>query len=215
MWERSCVGCDTPGPRVCAACAAWDRGPRRTTAPAFVSEAWTLEPYASGLGRVITRSKGAPDRALALQVARVLARRACADPHTASLLYTATCVSWIPSPWTRRLRRGFALSAILATELAAVSTAPVTRLLSLSPGARQATAGRTARARNLRGRVRTVDKPVQGTILLVDDVLTTGATASRCAEELLGAGADRVNLITVCRAMNADDRETPHDVRIL
>ena len=37
-------------------------------------------------------------------------------------------------------------------------------------------------------------------ILLVDDVLTTGATAMSCAETLMAAGAESVSLLTVCRA---------------
>lgn len=37
-------------------------------------------------------------------------------------------------------------------------------------------------------------------VLLVDDVLTTGATATSCAHALLEAGAEAVSLLTVCRA---------------
>ena len=37
-------------------------------------------------------------------------------------------------------------------------------------------------------------------VLLVDDVLTTGATATDCAEALLAAGAAEVMLLTACRA---------------
>jgi predicted amidophosphoribosyltransferase len=37
-------------------------------------------------------------------------------------------------------------------------------------------------------------------ILLVDDVFTTGATVSACAETLLGAGASSVFVLTLARA---------------
>jgi ComF family protein len=43
-------------------------------------------------------------------------------------------------------------------------------------------------------------------ILLVDDVLTTGATASECARELLEAGAQRVWVVTPARALGGDAR---------
>ena len=37
-------------------------------------------------------------------------------------------------------------------------------------------------------------------VLLIDDVLTTGATAVSCAQALLDAGAERVCLLTACHA---------------
>ena len=36
-------------------------------------------------------------------------------------------------------------------------------------------------------------------ILLIDDVITTGATVSECTKVLLKAGAERVDVLTVCR----------------
>jgi len=42
---------------------------------------------------------------------------------------------------------------------------------------------------------------VAGAVLLVDDVLTTGATAAACAQALLRAGADRVDVLTAARSL--------------
>ena len=44
---------------------------------------------------------------------------------------------------------------------------------------------------------------VSGAVLLVDDVLTTGATAGACADGLLGGGAARVGLLTAARAVSS------------
>ena len=62
---------------------------------------------------------------------------------------------------------------------------------------------RRQRRLNLRGAFAVVQPgPIQGrTILLVDDVMTTGTTAGECARVLLRAGAKQVFVATVARAI--------------
>ncbi len=43
-------------------------------------------------------------------------------------------------------------------------------------------------------------EPTSGVVVLVDDVLTTGATAGACARALVSAGADAVHVVTFARA---------------
>ena len=63
--------------------------------------------------------------------------------------------------------------------------------------------GRQQRLKNIKGafKVKNPEKVIAKKLLLVDDVYTTGATVNECARVLLKAGAERVDVLTVARAM--------------
>lgn len=104
----------------------------------------------------------------------------------------------VPAWWGRRLRRGFDHADLLARQLALLSSSRrVSALRRLRPGT-QAGRTRTERLSLPRGTF-SVRRPVSGHVLLVDDVLTTGATARACARALRAAGASAVSLLTVAR----------------
>lgn len=67
---------------------------------------------------------------------------------------------------------------------------------------RQSTTGRRERAGNVRGVFRWDGEPLRGrNVVLVDDLVTTGATAASCAGVCLAAGAGRVTAVSLARAL--------------
>lgn len=111
----------------------------------------------------------------------------------------------VPLHWTRLWRRGFNQSALLASEVATRLARPLdVRSLVRS----RATPSQTARdgkerLLNVRGAfgVRRPGRVAGRRILLVDDVMTTGATANECARALISAGAARVDVLTLARVI--------------
>jgi ComF family protein len=105
----------------------------------------------------------------------------------------------VPLYWLRRLQRGFNQAELLARGLSRRTGIPVVRALGrLRPTPAQAGLSNSARRQNVSQAFRA--RGVQGKrILLIDDVMTTGATAASCAAALKQAGARRVSLLTVAR----------------
>lgn len=108
----------------------------------------------------------------------------------------------MPLHWLRRWRRGFNQSALLAKEIARRCGIPVMHAVSRTRSTLPQTGlTNAARRANVRGAFAVWRRRrVEGLrILLVDDVMTTGATASACALALKRAGAKYVALLTLAR----------------
>jgi predicted amidophosphoribosyltransferase len=109
----------------------------------------------------------------------------------------------VPMHWQRRLLRGHdhaeQLAALLAKRLELPSIGALRRTRSVSP---QVHLPRTRRIENVRGSMALArGQDLSGlSILLVDDVTTTGATADEAARVCLSGGAEEVILAVAAKA---------------
>jgi ComF family protein len=154
--------------------------------------AFRLGPYDGLLRDAILRMKYRTGEELAELVAELWAENMA--PHLTEL--RADLVVPVPLHWRRRWARGYNQSETLAQSLARHLQVPCeTRCLRRIRATPQQTAqAPSARWDNVRGAFAARPSPrlAGATVVLVDDVLTTGSTCSEAARALRGAGAGRV-----------------------
>lgn len=184
LFRQRCVGCAAWGPApACDTClAAWPR-PLGGTTPVGVSAVVAGAAYA-GVARGAVKAlklEGRPG------VAPLLAAPLAAHPALPDAGWLLVPVPLHPG---RRRRRGYNQAKLIARAIARLSGHRVADVLRRTRATgRQTKLGRAARAANLDGAVACRRDLTGARCILVDDVLTTGATAEACARALRAAGA--------------------------
>jgi predicted amidophosphoribosyltransferase len=194
MWfERRCATCDRAGDELCATCAARLVPVGEVAAPPGLERCWCLFDY-DGIGRdVVLALKFHNRRGLGAVLGAGMAALVAGQVDPAA-------VTWAPTSAARKAERGYDQARLLAAGVAAGLAVSRRRLLRRRRGSPQT--GGDLVARHHRPHfvaMRHVPALVEGPVVLVDDVLTSGSTLSAAATALRAAGAREVVALTAAR----------------
>ncbi len=213
VFPRRCVVCGGAAEALCEKCrAGLSRLGKPCCARCGAPTAWPVERCRECAGRRIAfaraRAAVAYDDAARCLVAawkerglRSLAVQAAELVTDAVPRPSSYSLSFVPADENRRLRRGHNPAERLARELGLRWQLPVVPLLERTPGVRpQRGLPLAERRRNMRG-VFQATGSAPTSLVLIDDVYTSGATASAAASALRKAGARCVDVVTFARAV--------------
>jgi len=205
-----CAGCRAGfpliRPPVCQKCGRPLRGPpdltftcipcrHRRTHFAYARAAGV---YDGPLREAIHALKFGGRQALAEPLGRLIAEVVATDPRM-----RVDLVVPVPLHPARLRERGFNQAELLAAEVAGYLSIPLrpTALRRVRVTPAQTGLGREDRRANVRGAFRSREPLEASTILLVDDVMSTGSTGIECAHALRHGGARQVVVATVALAV--------------
>ena len=175
----SCAGCNQPGATLCRRC----RFSLATSASPLTDDGVRAAFAFEGVGRQVLLSlKYHNRRAVARELAGHIVRRV--------RLPQVDVVTWAPTGTQRSRSRGFDQAELLARAIAHELGVPCKRLLYRSHGQPQTGLSRAERLTGPTFRAR--HAPAALRVLLVDDVVTTGATLEAAKQSLLAAGIAEV-----------------------
>jgi ComF family protein len=205
----ACAGCSAEGATLCPVCRrALDLRLVRPSGvpiglpsalPAPLAQLEWCAPFSGTVRAALHQLKYSGERRLARPLGTSLAARWLAAGAGGELLVP------VPVHADRARRRGYDQAVLLATEASLRLRIPCLAALERTRRtAPQFDLGRRARRTNVAGafamRGPSQAARIEGRwIVLVDDVMTTGATLVACAEALYGAGAVAVSAVTVAR----------------
>jgi len=158
--------------------------------------------YRFPVDRMISRYKYQGSRVLGRALADAWLSQYQAQRSRSEGLYLPRPNVLIPCPMhpEQLQRRGFNQASELASHIGLALNIPVDRhrLIRTGRSPRQATLTRAERLRNLKGNFRCLGKP-PARVAIIDDVITTGATADALCNTLRAAGAEHVQVWALAR----------------
>ncbi|GAB3128954.1 ComF family protein [Tsukamurella serpentis] len=203
---RTCGGCGAPRVRWCGRCEAALHDVPALIAPTVPVgvPVWTLGRYDGARRRAVLQFKERGRGDLAEPLGRGLAHALLRLRAWGEI--DASAVVLVPAPttaWAARRRGGDVVTAMCraaARTCAPVCPVRVSAVLRTAGAADSVGLSAAARTANIRGSVRMRGAPAAGTVVLVDDVVTTGATLAESVTVLARRGIGVRAALTVAAA---------------
>jgi ComF family protein len=207
-WEKT-IRDGKPCPR--CGYFAWNepcRGPCGNL-PGSISRVMAAAPYEGGYRQMVHRLKYNGEKGLTIPMSYLMARVLASD--MAFRERQPSCLVPVPLHPVKETERGFNQSFLLACQMSKRLGIPVRQLLIRQQE------GRPQAALNKNQRLQGIGRPFlmkdggsragKGMIVLVDDVVTTGATLLSCAETLGNHGYHEIHAVTFAAGCNKNHAE--------
>lgn len=228
LWPTRCVSCDEPESLLCEECRAalpWIQQQYAcpncgapfgeltcTECDKSKGELWETRscicalPLAGIARRLILTYKDAGEKRLAPILAAIIATALdeasfwCAlDGRLRFDASTLDAITFVPATAKAFQKRGYDHMELITSSLSEMLNIPYIDALARPKGKDQRSLGRAERTQNTKGEIHVVHDVQDCSILLVDDVITTGASVRASAQALLAQGAREVSICSVAR----------------
>jgi ComF family protein len=149
---------------------------------------WVVSVYSGSAKELVTYMKYHPSASSASEMGELMAKR------LPFLERSKTVIVPVPTTASRRRERGFDQAAVMAKGVSKITGCRSATVLRRITNSHQVGSGRKARLEHMKDgfRVKSSHLLYGKTVVLVDDVLTTGATLESAAQTVLQAGAKKV-----------------------
>lgn len=223
LYPTRCAVCDEPGTLLCRSCSAkltfidaWKACQRCGAAWGYLectecnpvslatfgieelpfASCHTALLYDAATKLIVTAYKDQGEQRLAAVMADMMAP--LLSPET---LGRIDAVTFIPATANALRNRGFDHGLLLATHVGAKIERPVMQAMERPRTSDQRALGTRERIANMQGVFRVASKDLAGrTVLVIDDVMTTGATLINASTALRNAGVEEVHALTFAHA---------------